>query len=301
METKAAAEAWARQIESEMDRGIFVSRAEAERTTLKEALDRYERQVTRAKKGWKQETYRIRIWRRDPLAMRSLASIHGSDLARWRDEQLKEGFAASTIRNDLNLISHLFTIAAKEWGMNGLANPIAQIRKPALPPGRDRRLQAGEEARLMKACAASRARWLASIVQIALESGMRLGEIMGLKWSDVDISRQVARLADTKNGTSREVPLSSIAARILETLPRSIDGQVFPITDEAVKKAFRGAVRRADIDDFRFHDLRHEATSRFFEKGLDIMEVAAITGHKTLTMLKRYTHLRAEDLARKLG
>ena len=128
--------AWARQIESEMDRGIFVSRAEAERTTLKEALDRYERQVTRAKKGWKQETYRIRIWRRDPLAMRSLASIHGSDLARWRDEQLKEGFAASTIRNDLNLISHLFTIAAKEWGMNGLANPVAQIRKPALPAGR---------------------------------------------------------------------------------------------------------------------------------------------------------------------
>ncbi len=153
----------------------------------------------------------------------------------------------------------------------------------------------------MKACSASRARWLASIVQIALESGMRLGEIMGLKWSDVDISRQVARLADTKNGTSREVPLSSIAARILETLPRSIDGHIFPITDEAVKKAFRGAVRRADIDDFRFHDLRHEATSRFFEKGLDIMEVAAITGHKTLTMLKRYTHLRAEDLARKLG
>ncbi len=102
-------------------------------------------------------------------------------------------------------------------------------------------------------------------------------------------------------GTRRDVPLSSRAIATLQALPRSLDGRVFPIAAETVKKAYHTAVERAEIDDLRFHDLRHEATSRFFERGLDMMEVAAITGHKTLAMLKRYTHVRAADLARKLG
>ena len=185
--------------------------------------------------------------------------------------------------------------------MEGLINPTAQIRKPTLPEGRDRRLEDGEEDRLMDECRASRSGWLAPIVIIALETGMRLGEIVSLKWSYVDLDSRVARLTDTKNGTRRDVPLSSIAASTLEALPRSLDGRVFPLVAETVKESYRAAVRRAGIDNLRFHDLRHEATSRFFERGLDIMEVAAITGHKTLAMLKRYTHLRAADLARKLG
>jgi integrase len=299
--TKGTAVAWARQIETEMDRGVFVSRLEAERTTLAEALDRYEQEVTPAKKGWKQEVYRIGFWRNHPLAARSLASIRSSDLAQWRDERLKQGYSPITVRNDVNLISHVFTIAIKEWGMDGLINPVAQIRKPRLPPGRDRRLEDGEEDRLMEACRAYRSPWLAPVVQIALETGMRLGEIMGLRWPDVNLRSRVARLNDTKNGTRRDVPLSSHAVATLEALPRSLDGRVFPIAAETVKKAYHAAVERAGIEDLRFHDLRHEATSRFFERGLDMMEVAAITGHKTLAMLKRYTHLRAADLARKLG
>ena len=153
----------------------------------------------------------------------------------------------------------------------------------------------------MEECQASRSLWITPVVVIALETGMRLGEIVSLKWSEVDLVTQVARLTDTKIGTGRDVPLSSRAARTLEALPRSLDGRVFPIGVAAVKSSFHAAAKRAELDDFRFHDLRHEATSRFFERDLDIMEVAAITGHKTLTMLKRYTHLRAADLARKLG
>ena len=111
-----------------------------------------------------------------------------------------------------------------------------------------------------------------------------------------------AHLPDTKNGEARSVPLSSTAIQTLRALPRSLHGQVFPgLTTEAVKRAFARAVRRAGIEDLRFHDLRHEATSRLFERGLNIMEVASITGHKDLRMLRRYTHLKAEDLARKLG
>jgi integrase len=113
---------------------------------------------------------------------------------------------------------------------------------------------------------------------------------------------QTAFLPETKNGESRGVPLSLAAIQVLKALPRSVSGAVFPgVTSEAIKRAFIRACRRAEIENFRFHDLRHEATSRLFEKNLDMMEVASITGHKTLQMLKRYTHLRAEDLARKLG
>ena len=300
-DTKGAADMWARQTESEMDTGGFVSRLEAERTILAEALDRYEREVTPTKKGWKQEGYRVAYWRNHPLGARSLATIRPADLAEWRDGRLKEGYSPITVRNDLNLISHVFTIATKEWGMEGLTNPVAQIRKPTMPQGRDRRLEDGEEDRLMDACRRSRSPWLTPIVVTALETGMRLGEIVSLRWSYVDLSSRVARLTDTKNGTRRDVPLSSRAVSTLEALPRSLDGQVYPIGAEAVKSAYHAAVERAEIDDLRFHDLRHEATSRFFEKGLDMMEVAAITGHKTLAMLKRYTHLRATDIARKLG
>ena len=150
-------------------------------------------------------------------------------------------------------------------------------------------------------CPHARSPWLAPIVQLALETGMRLGEIMGVKWPDVNLRSRVVRLSDTKNGTRRDVPLSSRAVATLQALPKSLDGRVFPIAVETVKKAYHIAVERAGIEDLRFHDLRHEANSRVFERGLDMMEVAAITGHKTLAMLKRYTHLRATDLARKLG
>ena len=131
---------------------------------------------------------------------------------------------------------------------------------------------------------------------------MRRSEILGLLWTNVDLEKRVAHLLMTKNGESRGVPLSSRAVAILRALPPSCTGRVFgELTVEALKLSFKRAVRRAGIDGLRLHDLRHEATSRFFEKGLNVMEVASVTGHKTLQMLKRYTHLSAGDLALRLG
>jgi integrase len=130
---------------------------------------------------------------------------------------------------------------------------------------------------------------------------MRQGEIVNLRWQHVDTKRRTAFLPDTKNGEARTVPLSTVVVDLLQALPRSITGEVFPgVTTEAVKQAFIRATRRAKIEDFHFHDLRHEATTRLFERGLNIIEVSSITGHKDLQMLRRYTHLRAEDLAKKL-
>jgi len=128
---------------------------------------------------------------------------------------------------------------------------------------------------------------------------MRRGEILQLTWDNVNLNTRTAFLPETKNGEARTVPLSENALSILKALPKQSD-QVFDTTAYAIRMAFGRALKRAEIDDFRFHDLRHEATSRFFEKGLNMMEVSSITGHKDLQMLKRYTHLRAEDLALKL-
>ncbi|MDH3392467.1 MAG: site-specific integrase [Desulfobulbaceae bacterium] len=304
-EYKKDAETWARQQESEMERGAFICAKEAENTILAEALDRYSREITVEKKGKDMELYRIKTWKKHPLAERSLSSLRGSDFASYRDERLKAGRAGNTIRLELAIISHLFTIARKEWGMESLANPIQAIRLPKVSKARDRRLVGDEEERLFKACEQSRSKGLKDAVLLAIETAMRQAELLGIEWQHVNLQRRFIHLPETKNGTSRDVPLSPKAIEILERR-----GKVRKIDDDRVfsewkspnnfKHTWSRAVKRAELEDFRFHDLRHEATSRFFEKGLRIEMVRAITGHKTLQMLMRYTHLRAEDIAEML-
>ena len=304
-ETRARAEQWARAIEVEMDQGEFISRAEAETTTLSELLNRYLVEITPLKKGAAPETARILALLRHPIAQYVVARIRGVYMARYRDERLKK-VRPGTVKRDLVILSHLFEVARKEWGIH-VQNPIRDILIPSDSKSRDRRLQAGEnghdseETRLLAACREARNPYLLPIVRLALETAMRQGELVSLHWEHIDLNRRTVYLPDTKNGESRTVPLSTTAVKILRSLPRSIQGEVFPgLTTEAVKRAYARAVRRADIKDLRFHDLRHEATSRLFEQSLNIMEVATITGHKDLRMLRRYTHLKAEDLARKL-
>ena len=310
-DTKAEAEAWAKVAESEMVRGVFVSRVEAETTSLSDALDRYEREIIPAKKGAIQERSRVRILKLSPFTKRSLASLQGKDIAAYRDARLKE-VAPNTVRLELALLSHLFTIAVKEWGMTGLINPVSQARMPKKSPGRDRRLLPGE---LDRICDASESPVLPALARFAVETAMRQGEIAGMTWDLVDLKKRTVTIPETKNGEKRIVPLSSEAVRILSGLPRRLDGRVWDVESASISQAFTRAIVRARklyesecqkkgsrpdpsfLVDLTFHDLRHEATSRFFEKGLNPMQVAAITGHKTLQMLKRYTHLKAEDLA----
>lgn len=301
-DTKAEAEQWAITVESEMKRHVFVSNLEAERTTLEEALIRYKTEITSRKRGAKQEASKINVWLGRPIVKRYLATLRSSDFAQIRDDMRDAQYAENTIRLHLSIISHLFETARKEWGMEALRNPIQLIRKPGNSVSRNRRLIRGEEARLLAACLESKAEALHSIVQIAIETGCRLGELLSMRWELVNLRKRTITLPETKNGEQRIVPLSSHAVAVLKNLPRSED-RVFHQWKNAwsFEHTWRRTLKRADIDDLRFHDLRHEATSRFFEKGLNHMEVAAITGHKTLQMLKRYTHLRAEDLARKLN
>jgi integrase len=297
-DTKGEAEAWAKVIEAEMVRGVYLSQKEAESTTLEESLDRYEREISSSKKGHLQEKKRIRTWKSHPLAKRFLASIQGKDIAAWRDARIKSGSSANTVRLDLAIISHLFEIARKEWGMEGLKNPVKSIRLPSPPSGRDRRLQPGELEKIL----ASVSKEMGQVVRFALETAMRRGELSGMTWDMVDLKKRTVTLPDTKNGQKRIVPLSSVAVTILKERlsARRIDGKVWDIGLDAISKDFARACHKEEISGLHFHDLRHEATSRLFEKGFDTMEVKTITGHKTLQMLARYTHLRAEDLVERM-
>jgi integrase len=301
-ESRKAAQDWAKVIESEMIRGVFVSRIEAEKTTLHEALERYAREVTSQKKGKAQEAIRIRSWQNDVLASRTLANLRSADFAKFRDQRLANGISPATIRLDLAVISHLFTIAEKEWGIN-VENPVKKIRLPSVNNARDRRLESGEETRLLAAIdvpAGERSNpWVKPIVLFALETAMRQSEILALDWEFIYFNRPVAHVQNSKNGQARDVPLSPRAVKILKELPRSIGGKVFPTTASALKQSWSRACKRASLEDFHFHDLRHEATTRLAEK-FDMHELMKVTGHKDVRMLARYYHPRAEDLAKKL-
>ena len=309
---KAAARAWVSVIESEMVRGIFIDRSEAEKNTLGDLLGRYLIEVSKSKKGANSERYRIASLLRDPIAQYKVAGLSGKVLAEWRDRRLKE-VSGSTTNRDLGLISHVINVARKEWGIH-IENPVAMIRRPSESKGRNRRLSPDEEQRLLAELMPStrtekgyydeggtRNPWIYPLVVLAIETAMRRSEILSLRWDDVFLADRYVRLHDTKNGESRDVPLTTRAHGILQSLPRHISGQVFPTTADAVKKSFVRAAERAAIKNLHFHDLRHEGTSRLAEKLDNVLELSAVTGHKTLSMLKRYYHPRAKDLARKLG
>jgi integrase len=299
-DTRDQARAWAEQVEGRHAAGELIDLAEARRTTLREALQRYLEEVTPTKRGHVQERNRIRAWLRDPLTSRSLASIRSVDIAEWRSSRSSEGKAPTTVKNALQIVSQVYVLASTEWGMDGLKNPVRGVRMPASRAGRERRLELEEEDRLLAGCDASGCPWVRPIVSLAIDSAMRQGELLGLRREN--IRGQVAYLPQTKNGRSRSVPLSSRALATLRELPaEAIHGPLFPIGVDSLEYYWRKACRLAGIEDLKFHDLRHEATSRLFERGLDVMEVAAITGHRTLAMLSRYTHLKAVTLAAKLG
>jgi len=290
---------WAQTVEGRLAIGEVLDLGEARRATLGEALERYLAEVTPIKKGAKQERVRIQAWLRDPLADRPLASIRSMDIAAWRNERVAAGKAPTTVRNALTIISQVYQVAGTEWGMQGLQNPVRGVRMPRGRPARDRRLEPGEEERLLAGCDAAGQRLMRSIVVWALETAMRQGEILALEARS--IRGNVAYLRDTKTTRARSVPLSTRALRVLDGLPVPLRGPLFPITQDSLEYFWRKALRIAGITGLRFHDLRHEATSRLFERGLDSMEVMSITGHSTTDMLKRYTHFRAADLAAKLG
>lgn len=298
-ESRRDAEKWVRSIEREMDTGSFIPRDEAARTTIKDVAERYRKELLPKQRGERQEDSRLKVVD-EKFGKYNLSAVTPAMVAKWRDE-LSKRLAPQTVQHYLAVLNRLYKAAARDFGIPlPLGNPVASVRMPTVTNGRERRLEGDEEPRLLAALDASRGKHLKSVALLALETAMRRGELLALRWEHVDLKRRVLHLPETKNGTSRDVPLSSSAVAVLESLPRNIAGLVFSTSETAITEGFQRAAKRAEIADFRFHDLRHEATSRLAEK-LQIHELMRVTGHKDTRMLARYYHPRAEDLARKLG
>lgn len=336
---KEDAERWVRAVERELETSGFIDRREAEKNTLGEVLQRYKRDITPAKKSAEIEAVKIDVILMDHILPKlKMAALTSSAVAAWRDRRLKT-VSGATVNREIDVLSAVLNHARREWDIH-VENPIPFIKRPERARARDRRLSEEEERYLLAALTGgerldngtfskgARNPWLLPLVRLALETAMRRGELLSLKWENVDLQRQTAYLPDTKNGDARTVPLSKRAVAILESIRPSFDkddgntqptGPVFATTAMALRKGFTRAIERARseyvadcnaaqrrplsdfLTDVHFHDTRHEAASRLAEKLSNVLELSAVTGHRDLRMLKRYYHPRAEDLAKKLG
>ena len=293
------AKRWASTTEADMERNLHV--VIPDNTTVGELLDRYEKEISPLHKSHKVEKYRLQTLR-EYLGDKRVSALLPSVVCKYRDTRLKAVSPAS-LKRELTILSSVLNIAIKEWGIGIPQNPVAMVSLPKIAKGRDRRLESGEEEKLLSSSGELR-----RIIILALETGMRRGEILDIKKSHIDFARQTLLIPLTKTDTPRTIPLSSRAIAALREQLRGSE-KVIPIEETALfsytarglSGAFLRLCRRYKLDNLHFHDLRHEATSRFFEKGLNPVEVATITGHKDTRMLMRYTHLRAEDLVKRLG
>lgn len=275
--------------------------------SMRSALQTYKTRVSILKKGYAQEVFRIKQLEGSLLGDMAIDKVTSVDIATYRDQRLaslnpktQSQISPATVRLEMSLLSNLFELAITEWGYCD-ENPVKKVRKPKPSPGRDRRLTAREKRLILRYCHSHPNTELYSIVVLALETAMRQGEIIGLNWEHINLTSRIASLPLTKNGTKRDVPLTYTARDMLIRMGTKSTGKVFSYTSAGIKSTWRQAMERLEIKDMHFHDLRHEAISVLFERGrLDMMEIAAISGHKSLSMLKRYTHLKAQNLVRKL-
>lgn len=299
--TKLDAQKWAKQIEVEIDKGSYVNLALAEHTTFKELIHRYIDEVLPTLRGGNADVIRLKALARKPIAQYNMVALTPQKIAQHRDQRLKE-IKPSTVIRELAYFSSIINHARREWGIN-INNPVAMVKKPQGGQGRNRILSDTELNLILEELKPvdRRSIWMQPFVRLALETAMRRGELLSLQWGWINFEKRTVTLPITKNGERRVVPLSSVAIEILSALPRSIDGRVFPVTHEVVSQAFNRARKRAGVTDIRIHDLRHMAITRMAEKLPNVIELSAVSGHKSLAMLKRYYHVSPEMLAEKLG
>lgn len=298
------AEAWAASEEGDIHRRVQRDFRVADCMLMRELLGRYEREVAAAMKSASVMHYHLARFTED-LGHLRVSGMTPAELTLWRDARL-QSVKSGTVRRELQTLGSVMTWARKDLLIPMPENPLSAIRLPLAGKARDRRLEGDEEVRLLAALqdhsaplqcgkragnyrVGTRNPWIKPLIELAIETAMRLGELLALQWENVNLKSQTAYLPDTKNGDSRTVPLSVRALALLKSLPSiGRDGPVFPVSAQAVKLAWKRATKRAGIEDLRIHDQRHEATSRLAEKLPNLIELAAVTGHKDLQMLKRY-------------
>lgn len=354
--SRGDAEKWALETEVAISRGNWRDTRAAE-TPFAKLAEKYLVEVTPSKKSASREKHRIKTLIAAREFRRPIGMIQAAHVAAYRDRRLKEPvrqqragaagrtLSTQTVLHELNSLSSIIEHARKEWSIPLERNAVKEVRKPSRGKARTRRISESELDYLHRA--AREAVALSEVIGLAIETTMRLGELLSLRWADVNLEEQELFVREPKNGESRSVALSRSAVGILKGLksrlkvlgshdrpsePRPTpalaaalrraraDGRVFHwAASDSFDKTWRRALKRARdlyeaereakgvkqapefLVDLRFHDLRHEATSRAFELGLNVMEVASMTGHKSIQQLRRYTHVDARKLAAKLG
>ncbi len=294
------AEAWARHMEVQADRrDLPPDRKELERVTLGELVERYRITVSINKRSYDKERYFLKVFGDHPLCRKFISEITPADFATYRDERIRDVKPIS-LKRELAPIQNLFEVARHEWGLPLRENPLGKLQLKAPDNRRERRLRPGEADKLINAARCCRNPLIGTIIQFAVETGMRRGEILAIEWRHISGDERSLLIPDTKNGHSRTIPLTKPALALLQPVRREGEERLFPITPNALRLAWERVKARAAIDDLHFHDLRHEAISRFFERGLTTPEVALISGHRDMRMLFRYAHASRERVLEKL-
>jgi integrase len=297
------AKLWAIRTESDIREGRHFPARNRQRNTLGDLLDRYLAEVIdrRPAGAWRPLNV-LAFWRRE-LGDCSLLEVTPARIAACRDKLMSESSRRGTPRSAntairyLAVLSHAYSVAVREWGWVE-ASPVARVSRPKAPRGRVRFLSQQEKTRLLAACENGQAPLLLPVVLLAISTGARRGEILGLRWPQVSLERRVIVLEETKNGERRALPLAGAALDVMIKLAqerRCDTDLVFARADGRgpfqLWPAWNRAVKEAELEDFRFHDLRHTAASYLAMSGATLAEIAAVLGHKTLAMVKRYAHL----------
>lgn len=297
------AKKWIQDTESAIREGRHFKTVEAKKHTLNDLVDRYIKDVLPGKKKARDKTQQLTWWT-EKIGYCLLADVTPALIVQYRDE-LSRGITyrgtqrtPATVVQYMTALSHAFTIAVNEWGWLE-DSPMRKVKNPTPSRGRVRFLDDDERARLLKACKESSNEWLYLVVILALSSGMRKAELFTLKWHDVNLKDGFIILHETKNGERRRVPLSGLSLELLREhakvrrldTPLLFPGKTHPDKPIDLKRPFETALKQAEIDDFHWHDLRHCTASYLAMNGASLAEIAEVLGHKTLSMVKRYSHL----------
>ena len=288
------------ETETQIQTNRYRDISEASKTTLKIVIQRYVREIIKDKADKKRERSKYNVILRSDICNKTLTELRTSDFAKFRDQRLEIGITNSTINRELSAMRVAIQTSIDEWDCWLPENPVKSSIKLTENPARERRLREGEYEKLMVACKrhtkwSSPSIYWCPAINWAIETGMRLSEQLSLSWQNLDLNKRTAFLPAeiTKTKRSRTVALTDKALEVLKEIPRHINGKVFPMSLNYHNRGWRALCKRAGVVGLRWHDLRREATSRMFERGLSITEVQSVTGHRTLQMLSTYTQHEA--------
>ena len=285
---------WARQAEIQADRReLPVDRKLLRRITLGDVVRRYLTEIVPLKRGADVEGAILRAFLREPMCQKSLDDVTTADFSAYRDRRL-EKISSRSLARQLSPLNNMFVVARREW-LLPVSNPLRLLTLNVSTPRRERRLRLEETEKLFTCAGRCRNKLILPLIEFALETGMRRGEILALRWTDIDLVRRLVTIAVSKNGNGRSVPLTVTAENVLCKLPRG-EARAFPVSPNSLRLAWQRIRQRADFSDLHFHDLRHEAISRFFEMGLTVPEVASVSGHKDVRLLSVYAHARLAEI-----